>query len=105
MKNTLFKKASFWAILILVLVIGYYSLEVIIARSHTIETVEYYYDSGCIKMTTGDLSPRQLEILLAVEDPNFYSHRGVDFETPGSGWTTITRVWPRNSISKNFTQE
>lgn len=102
MKNTLFKKASFWAILILVLVIGYYSLEVIIARSHTIETVEYYYDSGCIKMTTGDLSPRQLEILLAVEDPNFYSHRGVDFETPGSGWTTITQGLAKKFYFKEF---
>lgn len=30
-------------------------------------------------------------ILLTVEDPNFYSHRGVDLTTPGAGWTTITQ--------------
>ena len=30
-------------------------------------------------------------ILLAVEDPNFYTHHGVDFTTPGARWTTITQ--------------
>lgn len=37
------------------------------------------------------LSPRQREILLAVEDPNFTGHGGVDFSTPGAGLTTITQ--------------
>jgi membrane carboxypeptidase/penicillin-binding protein len=31
------------------------------------------------------------EILLAVEDPSFYSHHGIDFWTPGAGYTTITQ--------------
>ncbi len=31
------------------------------------------------------------QILLRVEDPNFYNHHGVDFTTPGAGWTTITQ--------------
>ncbi|MCD0415956.1 transglycosylase domain-containing protein [Rubrivivax sp. JA1024] len=30
-------------------------------------------------------------ILLAVEDPNFSTHSGVDFSTPGAGLTTITQ--------------
>ena len=30
-------------------------------------------------------------ILLAIEDPRFYSHAGVDLRTPGAGWTTITQ--------------
>lgn len=38
-----------------------------------------------------DLSPEQLRILLAVEDPKFFSHRGVDLLTPGAGMTTITQ--------------
>ncbi|KWT66302.1 Multimodular transpeptidase-transglycosylase [Hyphomicrobium sulfonivorans] len=37
------------------------------------------------------LSARQREILLAVEDPNFAEHSGVDFSTPGAGLTTITQ--------------
>lgn len=102
MKNTLPKKASFWAILILALIFIYYSIEVVIARAHTIEAVEHYYNSGQIKMKTGDLSPRQLEILLKVEDPNFFSHHGVDFKTPGAGWTTITQGLAKKFYFKDF---
>ena len=39
----------------------------------------------------GDLSAEQLRILLAVEDPKFFSHPGVDLSTPGAGMTTITQ--------------
>ena len=31
-------------------------------------------------------------MLLAVEDPGFYSHKGVDFASPGQGMTTITQA-------------
>jgi hypothetical protein len=37
------------------------------------------------------LGADKLAILLAVEDPNFAGHSGVDFSTPGSGLTTITQ--------------
>jgi membrane carboxypeptidase/penicillin-binding protein len=37
------------------------------------------------------LSAERLRVLLAVEDPRFYEHHGVDFRTPGAGWTTITQ--------------
>lgn len=30
--------------------------------------------------------------LLAVEDPRFFEHHGVDLRTPGAGWTTITQA-------------
>jgi membrane peptidoglycan carboxypeptidase len=38
-----------------------------------------------------ELSARQRAILLSVEDPNFMQHHGVDFSTPGAGYTTITQ--------------
>lgn len=38
-----------------------------------------------------DLTARQEAVLLAIEDPMFRKHRGVDFATPGAGWTTITQ--------------
>ena len=38
-----------------------------------------------------DLSDDYRRILLTVEDPNFYSHHGIDVSTPGAGWTTITQ--------------
>ncbi len=39
-----------------------------------------------------DLSPEQMAILLAVEDPAFHEHRGVDVVSPGQGLTTITQA-------------
>jgi membrane peptidoglycan carboxypeptidase len=38
-----------------------------------------------------DLKPDRQRVLLRVQDPNFYSHPGVDFSASGSGWTTITQ--------------
>ncbi|SBV93304.1 Glycosyl transferase family protein (fragment) [uncultured delta proteobacterium] len=37
------------------------------------------------------LGAEHLAILLAVEDPNFAEHSGVDFSTMGAGLTTITQ--------------
>lgn len=46
------------------------------------------------------LGERYLAILIKVEDPNFFSHSGVDFSTPGAGATTITQ-----SVSKRLAFE
>jgi membrane carboxypeptidase/penicillin-binding protein len=34
---------------------------------------------------------RRLAMLLAVEDPGFYRHKGIDFSTPGQGKTNLTQ--------------
>ncbi len=39
-----------------------------------------------------DLSKRQIEILIKVQDPGFYDHGGIDLSTPGAGLTTITQA-------------
>ncbi|MEZ5477248.1 MAG: biosynthetic peptidoglycan transglycosylase [Thiolinea sp.] len=49
-----------------------------------------------------DLSSRQLEILLKVEDPDFFNHGGVDFTTPGAGLTTITQALVKQLYFKPF---
>lgn len=38
------------------------------------------------------LPRRWIDALLAVEDPAFYTHPGIDLETPGAGWTTLTQA-------------
>lgn len=37
------------------------------------------------------LGQDQLELLLRVQDPAFYSHQGIDLKTSGAGLTTITQ--------------
>ena len=39
-----------------------------------------------------DLPQRWQRVLLAVEDPAFRTHAGVDFSTPGAGATTLTQA-------------
>lgn len=41
-------------------------------------------------------------ILLAVEDPNFSTHSGVDFSTPGAGLTTITQSAAKRLAFEEF---
>ncbi len=44
-----------------------------------------------------DIPKRRLDMILKIEDPGFYQHRGVDFSTPGAGMTSITQ-----SLVKRF---
>ena len=44
-----------------------------------------------MELSLADLPLRRRAILLAVEDPGFEHHRGVDFASPGQGMTTITQ--------------
>ena len=37
------------------------------------------------------LTPERKDILLRIEDPAFYSHKGIDISSPGQGMTTITQ--------------
>ncbi|KPU27133.1 hypothetical protein TR13x_06760 [Caloranaerobacter sp. TR13] len=43
-----------------------------------------------------------MDILLKVEDPNFYNHKGIDFKTPGAGITTITQGLVKKFYFENF---
>ena len=38
------------------------------------------------------LRPDQQEMLLAVVDPGFFGHRGLDMRTPGGGGQTVTQI-------------
>lgn len=49
-----------------------------------------------------DFPPDRLRALLAVEDPQFYSHRGIDLATPGAGITTITQGLVKLYYFKQF---
>lgn len=99
-------KRIIWLVFVLLIATAviYYVIEVLFARADTPKIVDAYYDSGQIEMTIDDLSEKQKQILLAVEDPGFYEHPGTDFKTPGAGWTTITQGLAKKFYFKDFQQ-
>lgn len=100
------KIKSIFLSLILLSIIGiitYYTVVVMIARSETPEIINSLYGTGKISLSFSDLTERQLEILLKVEDPEFYNHGGVDLCTPGAGLTTITQGLVKKLYFENFT--
>lgn len=50
-----------------------------------------------------DLGNWQQSTLIRVEDPNFFSHNGVDFSTKGAGLTTITQAVVKKLYFERFT--
>ena len=49
------------------------------------------------ELTLDEVGKRRLAMLVKIEDPGFWTHRGVDFSTPGAGMTSITQ-----SLVKRF---
>lgn len=82
----------------------YYGYEVIMARINTPFIVNDILSSGQIELPLDALTLERQEILLKVEDPAFYSHHGVDFVTPGAGWTTITQNLAKHFYFDDFHQ-
>ena len=54
------------------------------------------------EILSNDLSKRQTEILIKVQDPGFYNHNGMDLSTPGGGLTTITQAIVKKLYFANF---
>lgn len=99
--------------LLVVVALAAYSLyTVITARKYTrtvivhdLENSQWRLFKGKpvqFELDHGDLSPRQLEILLKVQDPGFYNHKGVDLSTPGAGLTTVTQAIVKKLYFENF---
>jgi membrane carboxypeptidase/penicillin-binding protein len=85
-------------------VLAYYAYEVISARVSTPRIVQEIRSSGKITLSLEDVPPNRLEMFLAIEDPAFYSHHGMDFMTPGAGWTTVTQNLAKQFYFDDFHQ-
>lgn len=72
-------------------VVGYYANEVRLAREDTPKVVGQAWRTYGKRIALRDLPTQRLRWLLAVEDPTFFEHHGVDLSTPGAGMTTITQ--------------
>ncbi len=87
------KKISIFIVLTACLAaVAYYAWALIDARYIKGRSyVESVLESPRMVLKARDLSPGQLKTLLVVQDPGFMEHNGVDFSTPGNGWTTLTQ--------------
>jgi membrane peptidoglycan carboxypeptidase len=66
-------------------------LQFAVAYFQTPKVVATVEQSSTLPLTVDDFRGSRLEWLLKVEDPNFYQHHGVDWRTPGAGYTTLTQ--------------
>jgi membrane carboxypeptidase/penicillin-binding protein len=83
-------------------IVAYYAWEIRSAYKYTIDSVlpsEYTAD---YPLQLSALTERQLSILLKVEDPHFFEHKGIDFSTHGAGITTITQGLVKHIYFDNF---
>ena len=72
------------------------------ARHRTPGMVARILGSGQIRLRSSELTPRQRDILLKVEDPGFHEHHGVDLSTPGAGLTTISQAVVKKLYFEEF---
>lgn len=83
--------------------LGWEAWAVYDARQKTPAIFAPYQDGAALAITWDDLSARQQNILLTVEDPRFFQHGGVDIQTPGAGITTITQALAKRLYFEKFT--
>ena len=82
------------------LLLVYESVAVLRARARTDEVLERVRTR---EIPLAALPARRVRMLLAVEDPGFHQHRGIDFATPGQGMTTLTQSLAKFLYFERFT--
>jgi membrane carboxypeptidase/penicillin-binding protein len=88
------KRRTQWLLFLLLpfaLLAGYLLVVAGTAYVQTPALVASLNASDRLPLTLEAFGQERLDALLAVEDPNFHSHNGIDLQTPGAGWTTITQ--------------
>ena len=54
------------------------------------------------ELSLDGVGKRRLAMLVKIEDPGFWTHRGVDFSTPGAGMTSITQSLVKRFYFEHF---
>lgn len=80
-----------WIVLVVVLIVFALLLQYTVAYFETPKIVAAAEQSGNLPLTINDFQGSRLGWLLKVQDPAFYDHDGVDWWTPGAGYTTMTQ--------------
>lgn len=87
---------------VLIVIVGYYAFVMIDGYVSTPALVAARMAGVEPALAADQLSAEHLHILLTVEDPEFFSHPGVDLSTPGAGLTTITQALAKDLYFEQF---
>lgn len=82
---------------------GYEYFKLSQAQGRTEELFKLYKSADFAGLKWSDLNDWQKSALIKVEDPEFFSHKGVDFGTQGAGLTTITQAVVKRLYFERFT--
>ena len=96
-KYSAFVLLSFFALLCL-----YEASAVITAQNKTPEVRSQYLGKETLDVTLQNVPSNRVEMMLKIQDPNFYIHKGIDFSTPGAGLTTLTQALAKFLYFENF---
>jgi membrane peptidoglycan carboxypeptidase len=87
---------------VVALVLGYFVVVIGVARLRTPELVARAFVSVAEPVLPETLGEARIQALLRVEDPGFFEHHGVDTETAGAGFTTLTQSLAKHLYFDDF---
>ena len=96
------KKFLLALLVLLVILAAYEAFRIYIAERATPQLKEMYLSENNLTVRLNQTPQKRIDILVKVEDPNFYQHKGIDFTTPGAGLTSITQAISKFMYFKNF---
>ena len=89
-------------IVFIILLVGLPAIDLIIVRLKTNQIVQSLQNSENFILRLNSIETQKINELLLVEDPGFYNHKGIDFKSPGAGWTTISQGLVKLLYFKKF---
>jgi membrane peptidoglycan carboxypeptidase len=95
------KKTLIAVVTAVVFILALSAMDILSAYRKTPSIIKEAEAKG-LELSVKDLSAYRLDALLKIEDPSFYTHKGVDFSTPGQGLTTITQALVKILYFRNF---
>ena len=96
------KKILKLILLALAMLFAYEAVAVYKARSVTIEKFNNILNSKEMELSLEVVSQQRVDDLLKVQDPKFFEHSGIDFNTAGAGLTTITQAMVKYLYFEKF---
>ena len=96
------KNTIYFVLAVFVFIVFYSGYVILQAKEETPAIFAKALKAENIAISLKDFGKARETILLKIEDPGFYAHHGVDYDTPGQGLTTIPQAMVKNLYFKDF---